>query len=213
MFTFFSRLKEDSRCRDAFISAKEHVEVGDSPDIDNEPISILNIFNSTNFTIAASSLRTAMPSKFDITMKKLACDAALLVSDCWDMPEGVKKYLITQDENLREAALYSAMYAQDECSKRCANTTFHTDVDQLVNKETSNAIASAVFACHNPYFSGDDHTTIFNIEDVSDALLNAMWAVTCSEPFEDGDIHQYPTSNEYKKLYKLFETALQTPSN
>ena len=99
MKTTLNKIRKHSPCQDGWTKLLAHLG---KTKADDEPLTILTILDSNGLDDALWCLRAVDGA--DGAIRKLACDFALDVADLWEMPDVVRQYLETQDEDFRDAA-------------------------------------------------------------------------------------------------------------
>ena len=94
-----NRIREHRPCESGWVKLLKHLGKT-APD--NEPLSLLTVFESNGLDDALWCLRAVEGHEKEI--RQFARDCALDVIHLWDAPSVVKEYLETGDEKLRDAA-------------------------------------------------------------------------------------------------------------
>ncbi len=97
MHTTLNQIKSHSPCKDGLKKLLKHLG---KTKCDDEKLSLLTIYRSNGFDYTTRCMETV--ENDEGKLRKISCLFALSVKKKWDMSAIVEKYLLTQDENIRE---------------------------------------------------------------------------------------------------------------
>jgi len=104
--TTLNKIRKHSPCSDGWEKLIKNLG---KTKADDDPLDLLTILDSNGLEDALWCLRAV--DGHDDAIRKLACEFALSVAHLWDMPDIVREYLTTHNEELRSAAWSAARAA------------------------------------------------------------------------------------------------------
>ncbi len=115
MHTTLNKIRENSPCEDGWAKLLKHLG---KTKADDEVVLLSTVLESNDLDDALWCLCAV--DGYDKESRKLACDFAMTVEHLWDMPDIVRQYLTTQDEEIRAAARDAARDAAGAAARGAA---------------------------------------------------------------------------------------------